>query len=473
MKRKPATSTPTPLRRRAVARLKQRTQAGQPAAPQSAADTRRLLHELQVHQVELEMQNEELQQVRSEIETVLEQYSDLYEFAPIGYLTLGRDGTIREANLMAASLLGIPRAELVKKPLRNFMAPAGRPPLDDFLQQVFARGERKECDGELLVHGKAPVQVRMRANLFDSGQTCRLTVSDITLHRQAEEDRLVVEKLESTGILAGGIAHDFNNLLTAVLLNLDLARMLPSSGEKLDSLLAGARLAVLRAHDLTQQLITFAEGGAPVRTPTHLPGIIQESTRLALGDSGLACEFSVADDLWLAEVDHEQIGQVVRNLVLNAREAMPGGGAISIRLDNVVLEPPKPPPLPPGRYIRASITDQGGGIPRTILPKIFDPYFSMKQRGSQKGMGLGLTICRAIIQKHGGAIIVFSTAETGTTFHFYLPALEPAPAGAAAAGKENLPQFRGTGLPTRGEGNHGSGDPCHFPSKPAPNLVSP
>jgi PAS domain S-box-containing protein len=488
MKRKPATSTATPLRRRASARLKARAKTGPSAAPQSAADTRRLLHELQVHQIELEMQNEELQQVRSEIEAVLEQYSDLYEFAPVGYLTLDRDGTIREANLMAASLLGIPRAELVKKPLRNFLAQADRPPLDDFLRQVFARGERKECDGELLAKGKAPVQVRMRANLFESGQTCRLTVSDITLHRQAEEDRLVVGKLESTGILAGGIAHDFNNLLTAVLLNIDMARMLPSAGEKQDALLVDARLAVLRAHDLTQQLITFAEGGAPVRTPTHLPGIIQEATRLALGDSGLACEFSVTDDLWLAEVDHEQIGQVVRNLVLNAREAMPGGGAISIRLENVVVEPPKPPPLSPGRYIRASITDHGGGIPRNVLPRIFDPYFSTKQRGSQKGMGLGLTICRAIIQKHGGTIAVFSTAETGTTFHLYLPALEPAPACVAAASQfdrltaqsgstslTTLSQSKGLSKGSRSaspaESRCEALDPAHV--KPDPNHVSP
>jgi signal transduction histidine kinase len=250
----------------------------------------------------------------------------------------------------------------------------------------------------------------------------------------------VVEKLESTGILAGGIAHDFNNLLTAVLLNLDLARMHPASGEKLDSLLLGARQAVLRAHDLTQQLITFAEGGAPVRTPTRLPGMIQEAARLALGDSGLTCEFSVADDLWLAEVDHGQIAQVIRNLVLNAREAMPGGGTISIRLDNVVLAPPQPPPLPPGRYIRASVTDRGGGIPPEVLPKIFDPYFSTKQRGSQKGMGLGLTICRAIIQKHGGAISVDSKEGAGATFHFYLPTFEPAPGGKALPSTESFPR---------------------------------
>ncbi|MFA6135732.1 MAG: PAS domain-containing protein, partial [Phycisphaerae bacterium] len=190
MKSKPATpGAATPLRRRAEARLREEAEAGRAAAPRSPADTLRLLHELQVHQVELEMQNEELQQVRKEIEVVLEQYSDLYEFAPVGYLTLGRDGTIREANLMAASLLGVPRAQVVKKPLGNFMVPADRPRFDDFLQQVFARGERPEFDGKLLVKGRDPMEVRMRANLFESGQTCRLTVSDITLQRQAEEDR--------------------------------------------------------------------------------------------------------------------------------------------------------------------------------------------------------------------------------------------------------------------------------------------
>ncbi len=173
---------------------------------------------------------------------------------------------------------------------------------------------------------------------------------------------------------------------------------------------------------MTQQLITFAKGGAPVRKPTCLSGVIQESVRPALSGSRVRCEFSLAEDLWLAEVDAGQIGQVIRNLVLNAREAMPEGGVISVRAENVVLGSHENPSLPPGDYVRVSIADQGGGIAKEVLPKIFDPYFSTKQRGDQKGMGLGLTICHTVIQKHGGAIAVESELGVGTTFHIHLPA---------------------------------------------------
>ena len=136
----------------------------------------------------------------------------------------------------------------------------------------------------------------------------------------------------------------------------------------------------------------------------------------------MRCEFSLAEDLWLAEVDAGQIGQVIRNMVLNAREAMPEGGVVSVRAENVVLGPQENPSLPPGDYVRVSIADQGGGIAKEVLPKIFDPYFSTKQRGNQKGMGLGLTICHTVIQKHGGAIAVESEPGVGTTFHLHLPA---------------------------------------------------
>jgi len=150
--------------------------------------------------------------------------------------------------------------------------------------------------------------------------------------------------------------------------------------------------------------------------------MIQESVRAAVSGSRVECEFSLAEDLWPAEVDAGQIGQVLRNLVLNAREAMPQGGVVSIRAENVVSGSHKNPSLPPGDYVRVSIADQGGGIAKEVLPKIFDPYFSTKERGNQKGMGLGLTICHTVVQKHRGAIAVESEIGIGTTFHLHLPA---------------------------------------------------
>ena len=389
---------------------------------QTEADTRRLVHELQVHQIELEMQNVQLQESRDRTEALLEKYTDLYDFAPVGYLTLDQQGGIREANLAGASLLGIARSALVNRRLGLLVSPADRPAFDAFLRNVFENKAREVCEVTLLLEGKPPLEVGMEASVFESGRACRVALTDLTRRKQAEEDHLILNKLESTGILAGGIAHDFNNLLTVILLNLDLVQKRIPPGEEIANPLAVAKKTALLARGLTQQLITFAKGGAPVRKATSLSAVIQEAVRPALSGSRVRCEFSLADDLWLAEVDAGQIGQVIRNLVLNAREAMPPGGVVSVRAENLVRGSHEKPSLPPGDYVRVSITDRGGGIPKEVLPKIFDPYFSTKQRGNLKGMGLGLTICRSIIQKHDGAIAVASQVGVGTTFHLYLPA---------------------------------------------------
>ena len=184
----PRPNSNPPLRVRAEARLQQRPNGKHAGAgsPRSPVDTQRLLHELQVHQIELEMQNEELRKARDEMEAGMEKYSELYDFAPVGYLTLDPNGNIREANLTATSLLGIPRAPLMKQGLRLLVAPADRPNFDIFLQQVFENPERKECDVQLLVKDKPPVNVRLRANRFESGEACRMAITDITQHKQAE-----------------------------------------------------------------------------------------------------------------------------------------------------------------------------------------------------------------------------------------------------------------------------------------------
>ena len=424
--------TAAELRRRAEKRLRKQHPKTVPA--QTAADTRRLAHELQVHQIELEMQNEELkktlglQKARAEMQAGLEKYSDLFEFAPVGYLTLDRQGTIHQANLTSASLLGIERSRLVKRRFGLCVSAADRPAFDAFLTLVFESKTRELCEVTLLQEGRPPVEVRIEAAAAASGRECRVVLEDITERKRAEEDRLILNKLESTEILAGGIAHDFNNLLTIILLDLELAQALATPGEELAHFLNQAKEAASMANGLTQQLVTFAEGGAPIRKPTRLSGVIQDSVCLAVSGSGVRCDFALAEDLWPAEVDAGQIGQVIRNLVLNAREAKPTGGVICVRAENVVLGPQEHPSLPPGDYVRVSVTDWGGGIPKEVLPKIFDPYFSTKPRASQKGMGLGLAICHQVIQKHGGAIGVKSEPGAGTTFCLHLPASRQLPA---------------------------------------------
>ncbi len=413
------------MRRRAEAHLKQQHVAADQLLTE--ADTQRLVHELQVHQIELELQNAELQRARQEIEAGLEKYSDLYDFAPVGYVTLDREGAIQEANLAAASLLGLERSRLVKRRLGLFVSEADRSVLTALLARVFESKTRECCEVTLLKEGKSPVEVRIEAVVAASGRECRAMLEDITEHKRAEADRLILNKLESTGILAGGLAHDFNNLLAVIVLNLDLAQTSVPSGEESAQFVEEAKKAAFLARGLTQQLITFALGDAPVRQPTRLSGLIENLVRPALSGSRARCEFSLADDLWWVEADAEQIGQVIRNLVLNAREAMPEGGVISVQARNVTLGSNKNPSVPPGDYVRVSVADAGSGIAPEVLPKVFDPYFSTKRRGDQKGMGLGLAICHTVVQKHGGAITVESAVGRGTTFHVYLPARRELP----------------------------------------------
>lgn len=429
---------PAGLLLRAQARLKE--QSTKTATVQPEVDAHRLVHELQVHRIELEMQNEEFQSARNELEASLEKYSDLYDFAPVGYVTLDREGAIHEANLTCASLLGSARPGLIRRRFGVFVSPADLPAFNTFLAQVFENTGRKFCEVALLKKDKSTFTALIEGVAAASGQECRVSVTDITGRKRAEEDRLILSKLESTGILAGGIAHDFNNLLTVMLLDLELAQEMAPSGTELVNLLGEAKKVAMLARGLTQQLITFSKGGAPVRKPTHLEGLLQGSARLALSGSNVLCEFSLADDLWWVEVDEGQIGQCIRNLILNAREAMPEGGTISVRAKNVVLAASENASLPPGEYVRINIADRGVGIARDLLPKIFDPYYSTKQRGDQKGMGLGLTICYTVIQKHGGSIAVESEAGVGTTLQIHLPAVRTVSSEEPAAAPKSQPR---------------------------------
>jgi signal transduction histidine kinase/ActR/RegA family two-component response regulator len=368
----------------------------------------------------------------------MEKYSDLYDFAPVGYLTLDREGTISEANLTSASLLGTERSRLIKRRFGLLVSGADAPLFNTFLEKVFKSKRREFCEVTLVKDGKPVTEVRIEAVVSASGRECRLVLGDISDHNRAERDRLILNKLESTGILAGGLAHDFNNLLAVIVMNVELAEGTSSRDESIHYF-KEVKKAAMMVRGLTKQLITFANGGVPIRIPARLNGLIQESTRAALSGSSATCQISQAADLWPAEVDAGQFGQVIRNMVQNAREAMPDGGAISVQSENVVLKSSQHASLPPGDYVRMSIVDQGHGIAQELLPKIFDPYFSTKQRGAQKGMGLGLSICHTIIQKHGGAIDVQSKAGVGAMFHIYLPASRKAPVIDSASATRSVP----------------------------------
>ena len=242
-------------------------------------------------------------------------------------------------------------------------------------------------------------------------------------------------RLESLGLLAGGIAHDFNNLLTIVMGNLSLASLDEKTDAETMFCLKEAMKAVTRAKDLTQQLLTFSKGGSPIRAAVSLSDVVREVAGFALHGSKVRSEILTPPELWSADVDKGQIGQVVQNIVINAREVMAEGGMIAIELKNETIVDGHPG-LAAGRYVRLSISDTGPGIPPENLTRIFEPYFTTKKTGS----GLGLATVYSIIKKHHGHITVQSQLGHGSRFEIWLPAAaiaepasQPAPAPAAAS----------------------------------------
>jgi PAS domain S-box-containing protein len=242
-------------------------------------------------------------------------------------------------------------------------------------------------------------------------------MEDITDRLKMERELLKSEKLESIGILAGGIAHDFNNILVAILGNISLAKLRLEPDSEITCLLQKAENASERARDLTQQLLTFSRGGEPIKKVVNVAKLLKDTVSFSLHGANVVGEYDIADDLLKAEVDIGQFSQVINNLIINAIQAMPGGGTIFIHASNADICQAHLR-LDPGDYIKISIRDRGHGILPEYMGKIFDPFFTTKSDGN----GLGLASCYSIIKKHGGHIEVDSLPGQGTTFTIFLPA---------------------------------------------------
>jgi len=284
----------------------------------------------------------------------------------------------------------------------------------------------------------ADVDVATIPFTFQDEPALLVLARDITERKKLEEELEKNTRFESIGLLAGGIAHDFNNLLAAILGNISLSKMLTSEEAETHHLLSEAENASLRARDLTRQLLTFARGGAPVKKSATVGELITETCAFALRGSNVSCIFDIPAGLSNVEVDVGQISQVVQNLVINADQAMPEGGTLVVVCENVASPEQIPPQLGGRRCVRISIRDSGHGIHADHLKRIFDPYFTTKQKGS----GLGLSTAFSIVRKHDGCITVESELGKGTVFHIYLPASEAPPPP-----EENAPplSFSGNG----------------------------
>jgi two-component system cell cycle sensor histidine kinase/response regulator CckA len=261
---------------------------------------------------------------------------------------------------------------------------------------------------------------------------------DITEKKKIENELQKAESLESLGLLAGGIAHDFNNLLGGLFGFIDLARKHIKYDAVARDYLENAMNCFSRARDLTQQLLTFAKGGMPVKKVVSVEPIARESGMLLLSGSNIQCKFKLPSELRMIEADRSQLHQVFDNIFLNSRQAMPNGGVIAVEADNETLRRNEIDDLPEGQYVRISLKDRGTGIPGNMLQKVFDPFFTTKQAGS----GLGLATAYSIIRKHGGHISIDSEIGVGTSVTIHLPA---APETVREESEVFFPAAKGTG----------------------------
>ena len=255
-------------------------------------------------------------------------------------------------------------------------------------------------------------------NLFGAMET----LEDITEQKVVQDELLQRTKLESLGIFADGVAKDFDSLLSAILRNVFLAKISAIDEDKImEDGLAVAERAGLQAKELAHRLSTFAQGGYPVRKLENLESLLREATKNVFKDSSITCNLSIAPDLWPCEVDATQIRQVTENVLINAKEAMPNGGIVELIAENTTTGT-NIRTLGQGNYVRIIIKDNGTGIPRENLSRIFDPYFTTKKKKEHGGIGLGLAISDTIIKYHNGLISVESIVDSGTTFSIYLAA---------------------------------------------------
>ena len=251
-----------------------------------------------------------------------------------------------------------------------------------------------------------------------------LVFRDMTQQKLMEAEIQRSQKIESIGLLAGGIAHDFNNVLSVITGNISYALSSINQYNELWPVLNDVQTGTKQAQQLTQQLLTFSKGGVPIKSAANIRDVLKESVLFVTSGSKVRCDFEFSENLWIVSVDTGQINQAVTNIVINASQAMPDGGIIQIKAENIIIESEDNKLLlPQGNYVKISIKDNGTGISEKDIANIFDPYFTTKSKGN----GLGLATTYSIIKNHHGKITVESRLNEGTTFYIYLPAKDIMP----------------------------------------------
>ncbi len=423
------------LRRRAedIALAKPAESAGYPEVL-SPEEVRQTLHDLRVHQIELEMQNEELRLKQVSLDLARERYFDLYDLAPVFYCTISERGFFLEVNLTASKLLGAARETLIRQPLTRFILKEDQDILYLHRQQLFKTGEQQACDLRMVtVHGS---QFWAHLEITESGDTdgkaaYRIAGSDISALKQAEEEREKLQEtlnqirnMESVGRLAGGVAHDFNNMLGVILGHAEMLLEQVAPDHPLHAGIKAIQAAAERSAALTRQLLAFASRQMVVPKVLDLNENIESILKLLkqlIGEE-IYLDWKPGRNLPQVEMDPSQLDQLLANLLINARDAINGAGKVTIEtgaasFDESYCEDHVD--CIPGEYVLLTISDDGCGMDEKTLSNLFEPFYTTK--GVGKGTGLGLATVFGIVRQNKGFIDVRSQKGQGTTFRIYLP----------------------------------------------------
>ncbi|NTU68584.1 MAG: response regulator [Chlorobiaceae bacterium] len=422
---------------------------GQYPDPGDSSDNRqREMHELAVHRVELEMQNEELIASRDELEKSLERYKELFDFAPIGYVTLSFDGSIMNANLATAAMLGVDRPELTGEAFGNFVADMDKPLFAKIFAGLFSGKAGKSFEVRLVrknslkaraattgaadaVSSETPVSVRIDTAIRNDLRECRIAMTDISEQKIVEIENAALQaamaqvmRLESIGRLAGGIAHDFNNMLQVMLSNVELMDLDDQAHHLRSERLSEMRKCIQKSANLVRQLLAFA------RSQPFKPEVIDLNTTVAnmmnmlgrlLGEN-ITLSYTRSPQPLLVKMDPSQIDQILANLTVNARDAIGGCGVVNIKVSDFRILSPvfwDRQEIPPGHYALLAVADNGSGIDPAILDNIFEPFYSTKSLAESSGLGLASVY--GIVRQNSGFIRVSSVVGEGATFEILLP----------------------------------------------------
>jgi PAS domain S-box-containing protein len=360
------------------------------------------------------------------------------ETSPVGIVVVDRRGRLTYSNSYAQTLFALSAEELGERafddPRWALTDPEGNPVSAEDLPF------RKAMTTGRPVHGvnlsvetgegrRRRIQVNASPIQDPEGKPDGMVaaIEDVTLRKRVEEELLKVQKLESVATLAGGIAHDFNNLLMIIMGNISLAQDYTDHRGELYQLLVESERACQRATEVTSRFITFSRGGSHVRKVMAVDGVVRDAANLACAGSNIRPRFEFPENPRRVQIDIRQFQQAIINVLNNARDAMPAGGEVEIRVENHLRETGEDHlPLKTGEYVRISVIDSGTGIAEEHLGKIFDPYFSTKAKGPEKGVGMGLATTFSVLKGHGGYVDAVSRPGEGTTVHLYLPAAKKA-----------------------------------------------